>query len=270
MTHNNHVPAGVRDEFPELSGLVPDVPMDFASRVLRRVGVDPGRYDTYAEAETAAGPLWVTASPTAITGAALVAAWPASAAFEAEHRRRTGRSAVATLRVAKGVLPALRSGRARQLTIELAGLTADERAVLEAVRTVPPKQLRPLAWVARESGLGPDETRFVAEVLARNPLTVLVPTHRITGDTGEPCDVGYPAGAGEALRRAEGIEPSDVAELLESGTRFLGSDTTRIFCHPTCSDARRITVAHRVPFGSAREARQAGYRECMRCRPVAA
>jgi methylated-DNA-[protein]-cysteine S-methyltransferase len=52
--------------------------------------------------------------------------------------------------------------------------------------------------------------------------------------------------------------------------RYVGSDTTRIACHPACRDAGRITDAHRVEFRSMNEAASAGYRPCRRCRPVAA
>ena len=207
----------------------------------------------------------------AITGAAFVESWPVRAAFEEAHRLRTGRSAIAGTRAARGVVPALRTGRARHLPLELEGLTPQERAVLTAVRTVPPRQLRPIGWILREAGLGPGtDPGLVTGVLARNPVAVLVPSYRVTYDDGLPCDLGYPPGAGEKLRKAEGLGASDVARLLAAGTRFLGSDTTRIFCHPTCADARRITPAHRVPFADAREARQAGYRSCRSCRPVAA
>ncbi len=271
MNNNDHAPVEARDEVPGLSGLVTPVPGDFAARVLQRVGISPETYDSYTVVDTAAGKLYVVASPAALTGAALVSAWPSRAAFESAHRRRTGRSAIGGTQPARGVLPALRTGRTRRLAIDLTGLSPDEQAVLTAVRAVPPRQLRPLSWIAREAGFGPDpDVGFIVRVLAGNPVAVLVPTYRVTYDDGSPCDLGYPAGAGEALRLAEGIDPSDVAGLLARGTRFMGSDTTRIFCHPTCSDARRITLAHRVPFGSAREARQAGYRECRRCRPVAA
>ncbi|MCP9944183.1 hypothetical protein LUX12_04275 [Streptomyces somaliensis] len=59
-----------------------------------------------------------------------------------------------------------------------------------------------------------------------------------------------------------------MAELHSGGTVFLGSDTTRVYCHPTCAHARRIVPRHQVPFRSAREADRAGYRPCKSCRPV--
>lgn len=270
MTYDNPSPDRERDEVSGLSNLASPAPDDFAARVLRRVGIAADVYDLYAEVETAAGGLYVAGSPAAVTGAALVTPELPRAAFEIAHRRRTGRSAIRG-RPPRGVLTALRTGRTSHLALEFAGLSRDAQAVLAAVRTVPLRQLRPLSWVAREAGLPPAADHGVVRaILARNPIAVLIPTYRVTEEDGTPCDVGYPPVAGQALRQAEGTDVAEVAGLVAAGTRFLGSDTTRIYCHPTCSDARRITLAHRVPFGSSGEARRAGYRECRRCRPVAA
>jgi methylphosphotriester-DNA--protein-cysteine methyltransferase len=51
--------------------------------------------------------------------------------------------------------------------------------------------------------------------------------------------------------------------------RYLGSDTTHIFCMPTCRHARRVMERHEVEFRSEEEARSKGYRPCKICRPVA-
>ena len=85
-----------------------------------------------------------------------------------------------------------------------------------------------------------------------------------------PCDASLLPEAGAALRAAEGIDMRRVDALLDRGGVFLGSDTTRIYCHPTCAHARRITAPHQVPFRTARDARRAGYRACKSCRPVSA
>jgi hypothetical protein len=71
------------------------------------------------------------------------------------------------------------------------------------------------------------------------------------------------------LLESEGVDLDDFAALAGRGIRLIGSDTTRIFCHPTCRDARRITDRHRVEFRSTAEAEQHGYRACKRCRPTA-
>jgi methylated-DNA-[protein]-cysteine S-methyltransferase len=53
-----------------------------------------------------------------------------------------------------------------------------------------------------------------------------------------------------------------------TGLRYIGSDTTRVVCWPTCHHAKRISAAHRVPFRSLGAAAGAGYRPCRDCRPA--
>ncbi|MET7480812.1 MGMT family protein [Streptomyces sp. NPDC005648] len=249
-----------------LAGLTAQPPADFALRVLRRAGIPRETYDTYVRLDIAVGGLFVAAGPEAVTGTALDAGGLTAAAFEELHRSRTHRSALRSAKPFPGVTSALRTGRARRLPIDLSPLGPAERAVLEAVRAIPAGQLRPVGWIAREAAVAPEA---VVGALAANPAPVLIPCHRVTYDIGTPCDAGQVPDVGDALRAAEGIDPRRVAELRSSGVVYLGSDTTRIYCHPTCAHARRITPPHQVPFRTAREAGRAGYRACKSCRPVA-
>lgn len=249
----------------------PPVPVDFALKVLERVGIPRERYDTYAHLDTAAGGLYVAFAQEAVTGAALATGGLTAERFEEWHRRRTGRSAIPTPKRFPGLVTALRTGRARNLPLEPGPVDEETAAVLRAVRAVPPGQLRPLSWIAREAALPSVlEARIIVGMLSRNPLTVLVPCHRVTYENGSPCDAAYLPETGDALRTAEGIDMDTVRHWSHSGAVFLGSDTTRIYCHPTCAHARRITPPHQVPFATAREARGAGYRACKSCRPLPA
>jgi O-6-methylguanine DNA methyltransferase len=113
--------------------------------------------------------------------------------------------------------------------------------------------------VAREAG-HPRAVRAVGTVLARNPVPLLVPCHRVVRGDG---DVGqYLSGVPDkvALLEREGVELGHLAGLV-------GSDTTGVVCFPTCHHARRITAAHRQGFASLDRARAAGYRPCRDCRP---
>jgi len=254
----------VREELALLSA--PD-PVDFAARELERVGVPPDRYDGYLRLEAPAGGLYVAYSPHAVTGAVLGAMVSGAQGFEEWYHARTGRTAIRATRTLPGLRTAVRTGRAAQLRMDLSDLTAVERAVLDAVRTIPRGQLRPVAWVARDASL-PDDAPVLA-ALANNPVALLIPCHRVIYDEGGACDLSYGPMTGAALRAAEGVD-DEMVWLPRSGTAFLGSDTTRIYCHPTCAHARRITPPHQVPFRSASAAREAGYRTCKSCRPIAA
>ncbi|WP_020139896.1 Ada metal-binding domain-containing protein [Streptomyces sp. 351MFTsu5.1] len=254
-----------RDLITDLTRLVAEPPQDFATRVLQRAGVPRERYDTYVRLDTPAGGLFVASGPRAVTGSALDSAGLTATAFETLHRERTHRSAVRSGKPFPGVVTALRTGRARRLPIDLSGFTPVEQAVLEAVRAVPAGQLRPISWIAREAAV---PAEVVAGALAMNPAAVLIPSHRVTYDNGAPCDGAFLPELGDALRAAEGIDRGKTEERLRQGVMFLGSDTTRIYCHPTCAHALRITPPHQVPFRTAREAGRAGYRACKSCRPV--
>jgi methylphosphotriester-DNA--protein-cysteine methyltransferase len=73
--------------------------------------------------------------------------------------------------------------------------------------------------------------------------------------------------AKRTILRAEGVDPDAVETLARAGVRYWGSDTTHIYCFPTCRHARRVSDAHRMRFHSAAEAAAAGYRACKVCRP---
>jgi methylphosphotriester-DNA--protein-cysteine methyltransferase len=62
----------------------------------------------------------------------------------------------------------------------------------------------------------------------------------------------------------------ELEKLAQRGIRFVGSDTTHIFCMPTCRHARRVMDRHEIEFRNEREAYAAGYRPCKICRPAAA
>ena len=112
--------------------------------------------------------------------------------------------------------------------------------------------------------------RAVGSALRRNPIPLLIPCHRVVRSDGGTGEYVFGSEAKRAVLAAEGVDVEGLEELGRSGTRYYGSDTTQVYCFPTCRNARRITERHRVPFSSAEEAVVAGYRPCMVCRPARA
>jgi len=139
--------------------------------------------------------------------------------------------------------------------------------VLGATRTIPVGETRPYGWVAREVG-NPRAVRAVASVLARNPVPLLVPCHRVVRADGAVGRYLFGTEHKENLLRGENTNLDDVAALARRGVHYVGSDTTGIVCFPTCHHARRITPAHRAGFATVADAVAAGYRPCRSCRPV--
>lgn len=189
----------------------------------------------------------------------------APATFLEDYRARYARPVRPAARPPRGLLPALR-GTGPGPALDLDALTPFAREVLAVTARIPAGQTRPYGWVAREAG-HPRAVRAVGTVLARNPVPLLVPCHRVVRGDG---DVGqYLSGRADkvALLEREGVDLPRLAELAASGTRLLGSDTTGVVCLPTCHHARRITAAHRHGFATLARARAAGYRPCRDCRP---
>jgi O-6-methylguanine DNA methyltransferase len=226
------------------------------SRLLPRVLDALELGDAYTTLDTDLGPVFVAFNK---TGVSAVMRADTAAHFEEAFRARFGRP----------VRAASETPRDLGTRFDLRGLSEFERAVLLKALEIPRGQVRPYAWIAREIG-HPTAVRAVGSALARNPVPVLIPCHRVVRSDG---DIGnYALGGSQAKRRilsAEGVDPDWLAEHARGGRRFIGSDSTRIYCFPTCRNARRIQPKHTVGFASASAAHSAGYRPCKVCRPLA-
>lgn len=242
-------------------------PPGLVEAVLRRAGT--GYW--YAEAGSPLGPVLVGHGPRGIAAIRLAADGPEEfeAWFRAEHGV-TIRPEPALPEAIQGAFEACLAGRQVVLPLDLGGRTPFQQAVLRAAGTIPRGQVRTYGWVAREIG-HPAAVRAVGTALARNPVPLVIPCHRVV-----PSDLHlgrYSCGGPEQKRQAllsEGLDVDRLERLAAAGVRFLGSDTTHVFCTPSCAAARRITPAHEVHFRSQHEARAAGYRPCSICRPVTA
>lgn len=77
------------------------------------------------------------------------------------------------------------AGRRRtfEVTLDWRGVGAFQRRVLEAALTIPPGRTLTYQQVARAIGQ-PKSSRAVGQALARNPIPVVVPCHRVLGSDG--------------------------------------------------------------------------------------
>jgi O-6-methylguanine DNA methyltransferase len=62
--------------------------------------------------------------------------------------------------------------------------------VLRAAARIPPGEVRSYAWVATQIGR-PRAARAVGRVMARNPLPLLFPCHRVVDSSGNLHDYYY-------------------------------------------------------------------------------
>lgn len=235
-----------------------------------RVLAATGQTDSYAKM---AGPIWPLVVAWGRDGISAIERTDDAGAFEAEYQARTGRpvrrvDAVPT-RLARAVLKRIAGERVRELRIDLSGLNEFQRRVLAKTMEIPYGEVRPYAWVADQIG-HPRAQRAVGTALAHNPIPFVIPCHRVVRSDGR---IGHYGAGGSSAKRAvlasEGVDPDALERLASRGVRFVGSDTTHIFCFPTCHNAQRIGPEHLTSFRSWQGAIQDGYRPCRVCRPSA-
>ena len=230
-----------------------------------------GLADGYAEIAAPIGPIFVAFSDRGVSALSLA---NDRAGFEAWFDRSVGRRLIAVDALPPAIGSAVRrrldGDRAARIPFDLRGRSDFERAVLEKALEIPRGEVRPYGWIACEIGR-PKAVRAVGTALGHNPIPLLIPCHRVVRSDGL---IGNYSLGGPAVKRtvlaAEGLDLDRLEGLAHDGVRFLGSDTTRIFCMPTCRYARRVMPSHEVRFGSMADVTRAGYRACRVCRPVAA
>ena len=244
-----------------------DAPASLLSSVLGELGLNAA--DRYFPLRTPVGQIFVAFNN---RGLSAVMRGQSAADFEQAARALLGRpvhpAAEPPAHLVAALERSLRGEGRPALRFDLRGLSEFEQAVLLKALEIPRGEVRPYAWIAREIGR-PKAVRAVGTALAHNPIPIFIPCHRVVLSDGT---LGRYSMGGDEVKRAilaaEGAAPDMLEELARAGIRYYGSDTTHIFCFPTCGHAHRISSAHMRHFTSAAEARAAGYRPCKICRPA--
>ena len=228
-----------------------------------------GLADAYFPLDTPLGRLYVARTA---EGLSAVSAAESPEAFERTYQAETGRLAVRQQpaeRLAQTLQEWLQGDRRHTLRFDLRGLGPFQQAVLFKALEIPYGQIRPYSWIAREIG-HPRAVRAVGTALAHNPIPLFIPCHRVVRSDGH---LGHYSLIGPDAKRvvleAEGVQLAQLEAWAHAGVRYLGSDTTHVFCFPTCHHARAIAEPHRVVLTSETQARAAGYRPCNVCKPAA-
>ena len=241
-------------------------PASLLPAVLRRVGLA----DLYWSLESPIGRLYVAYSR---AGISMVNRAKSARAFEREFERLRGRTIRASRRPAPAPVAALvgnvKRGHRGKLKYDLRGLSPFERAVLLKALEIPTGEVRPYSWIAREIG-HPEAVRATGSALAKNPIPLLIPCHRVVRTDGH---IGRYSLGGPRVKRAllgiEGAHPERLEELAAAGVRYLGNEKSHFYCFPTCGGFDSLVKSNRIPFGSERDALAAGYHPCEVCRPAA-
>ena len=222
-----------------------------------------GVTDSFFGVDSPLGTVYVAAGP---DGVRYLAPAASEEEFARGYRERFGRFVAPADRVeglTEKVAAAL-AGERVEVPLDLSLATPFQHRVMETVRGIPRGEVRPYGWVASEAG-SPGASRAVGNVMANNPVPLIVPCHRVVRNDGRTGSYAFGAGEKARLLKLEGVSPEEIA-----GTPYVATPTTGIVCHTTCRNARRIRPENRRTFRSVREAKNAGYRPCKVCRPVAA
>jgi O-6-methylguanine DNA methyltransferase len=87
--------------------------------------------------------------------------------------------------------------------VDISDLTPFEQAALRAAAEIPPGEVRSYSWIASKIGR-PKAARAVGQAMARNPLPLLLPCHRVVDASGQLHNYGYGLAMKARLLEMEG------------------------------------------------------------------
>ncbi|MBT8197237.1 MAG: methylated-DNA--[protein]-cysteine S-methyltransferase [Acidimicrobiia bacterium] len=245
----------------ELAGLATPAPASVEDGALLGTGL----VDGYRVFESPVGDVVVAFNPAGVSAVDL-AEDAAMGRFEARFGRRLLEADPPRGWDSK-IGRAIERGTPGDLAVDFRSVTQFQRSVLDVTAGIPRGEVRPYGWLAKEIG-NPGAVRAVGSTMAKNPVPLIIPCHRVVRTDGHigAYSLGGPHNK-TALLDAEGTHPDDIEDLARRHVRYWASDTTGIYCYPTCRNARRITDRHRVELHSEDEADEGGFRPCKVCRP---
>jgi methylated-DNA-[protein]-cysteine S-methyltransferase len=89
--------------------------------------------------------------------------------------------------------------------IDISELSPFERAALNKAAQIPPGEVRSYGWIAREIG-HPQAARAVGQVMARNPVALFFPCHRVVDASGALHNYGYGIEVKARILKMEGYK----------------------------------------------------------------
>ena len=243
----------------QLEGLTGPLPAGITEGVALGTGLADG-YDFY---ESAIGSVVVTFNPDGVSSVDM------AQGFQERYAERFGRAllrAEAPRAWASHISPAIERGTPGSLPLDLRSVTTFQQDVLMKTATIPKGEVRPYGWVAREVHR-PKAVRAVGSAVARNPVPLIVPCHRVVRTDGHigNYSLGGPHNKVELLEH-EGASPDWLEDLANRHVRVRANLETGVYCHPTCHVIRSVSTPT-TDFTSPSDAAGAGFQPCQVCRP---
>jgi O-6-methylguanine DNA methyltransferase len=159
--------------------------------------------DHYARVATSLGNAWVGFNSHGIT---MVSLGEEPSAFLSLYAHRYGR----VPQPGKAPDPYSRAitnaadGNGFDAPLDLSGLSTFERKSLLLLKRIPRGEVRTYSWLAREAG-SPRAARAVGNAMARNPLPLLLPCHRVVPMNGGVGNYAFGATLKRELLSREGV-----------------------------------------------------------------
>lgn len=219
-------------------------------------------YDFY---DSAIGQVVVTFNPDGVSSVDV------ADGFEERFAERYGKALIraeAPAEWRRHIPQAIELGTPGKLPVDLQSVTDFQQDVLRTTATIPKGEVRPYGWVAREIHR-PRAIRAVGSAVARNPVPLIIPCHRVVRTDGHigNYSLGGPHNKVDLLEH-EGASPDWLEELASHHVRVRANPATGVFCHPTCHVIRAVDEAGVINFRSSAEAADSGYLPCVECRPT--
>lgn len=169
----------------------------------------------------------------------------------------------------RGLIPeAIERGSPGRLPVDLRPVTDFQQQVLLTTATIPKGEVRPYGWVAREVQR-PNAVRAVGSAVARNPIPLIIPCHRVVRTDGHigNYSLGGPHNKIDLLEH-EGADPERLETLAARHVRVRADSVTGRYCLPTCGVIRAVPPARVTDFRSVASAEGTGLDPCPVCRPA--
>ena len=173
-----------------------DPPPSLVSRILDHIKASPAyrhhRTDSLARIPSPIGPLAIAWSDSGVTFVGIDRGEDLETARTNIERRlrRPVRVAEPPAWVLEAVTNFFRTWRVDLKSIDVTRLSEFERAALLKAAEIPPGQVRSYGWIAREIG-HPQSARAVGQAMARNPVALFFPCHRVVDASGALHNYGY-------------------------------------------------------------------------------
>jgi methylated-DNA-[protein]-cysteine S-methyltransferase len=148
--------------------------------------------DCVAKVESPVGPLYIAFRSTGITAVALDRGEGDEVALEHISRRlrRGVVPAAAPAWVSETLNTFFRTHLPDYDRVDISDLSPFEQSALRAAAQIPPGEVRSYGWIAEKIG-APNAASAVGRVMARNPVRMLYPCHRVVDAAGHLHNYGY-------------------------------------------------------------------------------